>query len=124
MASTRVENVANKCKPYKGMEISNSFIASRSHSWQAHLQCISTYLVSKEVWWKTTADGFCFHDSDIDPEYHPEGPSLHHFRFCSIQDIEEISRSNWKIVLDSKVTVPTNILMEVVMAQMEMSVLS
>ncbi len=58
------------------MEISNSFITPRSHSWQAHLGRISSYLVSKEVWWKTTADGFSFHDADSDPEFHSEGPSL------------------------------------------------
>ncbi len=66
------------------MEIANSFITPWSHSWQAHLQRISGYLVSKEVWWKITAGGFSFHDSDSDPEFHPESPSLH-FRSCSIQ---------------------------------------
>ncbi len=105
-ASTRVANKSTKS--YKGLEISNSFITPRSHSWQAHLGRISGYLLSTEVWWKTTADGFSFHDGDSDPEFHSEGPSLSHFRSCSIQHIDERNRSNWKLIIDSKVAVPTN----------------
>ncbi len=99
-ASTCVENVANKSKPYKGMEISNSFNTPRSH-----LGRISNYLVSKEVRWKTTADGFSFHDADSDPEFHSEGPSLLHFRSCSIQHIHDRNRSNWKTIIDSNMHV-------------------
>ncbi len=59
---------------------------------------------------ETTADGFSFHDGDSDPEFHSEGPSLSHFRSYSIQHIDERNRSNWKLIIDSKVAVPTNIL--------------
>ena len=92
------------------MEISNSFITPRCRSWQTHLGRISSYLVSKEVWWKTTADGFSFHDADSDPKFHSEGPSLLHFRSCSIQHMHERNRSNWKTIIDSKVALPTSIL--------------
>ena len=46
------------------MNVTNSFLRSRSHSWQAHLQHISSYSVLKELWWKITPDGFAFYDGD------------------------------------------------------------
>ena len=83
---------------------------SRSHSWQAHLQRISSYLVLEELWWKITPDGFAFYDSDTDPDFRPEGPTLRHFQSCTFQDVEDKCKSNWQLILDSKVDLPTNIL--------------
>ena len=52
-AQTRVEKVACKSPPFSGTVISKSFIDSRSHSWQAHVQRISHYLLPGKVWWET-----------------------------------------------------------------------
>ena len=57
---TRVENISNKTAAFTGTVISKCFIESRSHSWKAHLSCISAYLVSKNVWWKATPNSFVF----------------------------------------------------------------
>ena len=59
---------------------------SRIHSWQAHLQCISSYLVFGEVvWWKENVSGYLFLDGDNDPEYQVGGPTALHFRDSNIQ---------------------------------------
>ena len=109
-ANTHGENVARKTQVYNGMNVTNSFLMSRSHSWQAHLQRISSYLVLEELWWKITPDGFAFYDGDTDPDFRPEGPTLRHFRSCTFQDVQDKCKSNWQLILDSKVDLPTNIL--------------
>ena len=79
-ANTRVENGHSKTQVYNGMNVTNSFLMSRSH-----LQRISSYLVLKELWWKITPDGFAFYDGDTDPDFQP----IQHFRSCTFQDVED-----------------------------------
>ena len=43
--------IACKSKPFVGTEISNDFLESRGHSWQAHLKRISRFLMKEKVWW-------------------------------------------------------------------------
>ena len=105
-AITRVENVSNKTA-FTGTVISKCFIESRSHSWQAHLSRISAYLVSKNVWWKATHNSLVFFDGDKDLECRVEGPSLNHYRSCSIEDIEKQSVKNWKHILENEIELPT-----------------
>ena len=109
-AITHVENVSNKTPAFTGTVISKCFIESRSHSWQAHLSRISAYLVSKNVWWKAAPNSFVFFDGDKDLECRVEGPTLNHYRSCSIEDIEKQSVKNWKQILENEIELPTHIL--------------
>ena len=68
---------------------------------QAHLSCISTYLVNRNVWWNETPDSFVFFDGDNDPDHREEGPTLKHFRSCTLQDIEKQSAEQWKYILNN-----------------------
>ena len=78
-AHSRVECVACNSPTFVRTFVTKSFIEERSHSWQAHLKRISPFLLTSKVWWKETENGFRFLDSDLDQDYHQEGPHLCHF---------------------------------------------
>ena len=105
-AKTRVEKVASNCRTFNGTKVSKSFVDARLHSWQAHLKRISAYLVSKNVWWKATSEGYEFNDGDDDPEFRIEGPTLLHFRSSSIENVEIRSTESWKHILLDKIDLP------------------
>ena len=75
-----------------------------------HLQRISGYLINGPLWWRTTNDGYAFLDGDDDPDYQVNSQTLSHFRSSTIQDVEQRCERNWKIILDSNVILPTEIL--------------
>ena len=109
-AETCVQKVATRILSYKGTCVTKAFISGRSHSWQAHLQRISGYLINGPLWWRTTNDGYAFFDGDDDPDYQADSQTLSHFRSSTIQDVEQRCERNWKIILDSNVILPTEIL--------------
>ena len=102
-----MEKVAKDSPAYSGTFIAKSFIEDRSHSWQAHLKRISSYLILGKVWWKVTENGFSFNDSDSDMDYYPQGPSLCHYRSSTLEDIEKKSNDNWEKIIQSDCEVPT-----------------
>ena len=105
-AKSRVETVASKIVPFGGTRISDEFISARPHSYQAHLERISSFLVHENVWWERKNDGYLFYDSDEDPCFRGEGPPLNHFRSCSIEDIEKKSEECWKCIIEQKIELP------------------
>ena len=56
---SRVKNAAMTTPSKSGTEIDKSFIADTC-KWQAHLKCISSYLVISNVWWQSTPTGYIF----------------------------------------------------------------
>ena len=62
------------------------------------------------MWWKETENGFRFLDSDLDEDYHQEGPHLCHFRSCTLDTIETRSTEKWKEIMDYKTKIPTTVL--------------
>ena len=62
-----------------GMFVTKLFIQERSRNWNDHLKRISPFLLTTKVWWKETENGFRFLDSDLDQDYHQEGPHPCHF---------------------------------------------
>ena len=93
--------MAEDTPPYDGTFVKNSFIEERSHSWQAHLKRISSYLVNAKSWWNKTDNGFIFKDGDSDIDIHPEGPFLCHFRSSSLLNIE--ANTNWAKILQDNI---------------------
>ena len=88
-ADSQVSKAAANLPKCKQTEIHKTFIATRMHSWQAHLEQISHYLVKgKGIWWKDDENKYYFFDGDDDPNCHPQGPILLHFRSASLKDVE------------------------------------
>ena len=74
-----------KAYPHTRAQPCQSFIQTRTQSWQAHMQRISPFLVCGEnVWWTQTEDKSSY-KSDHE-EYRPAGPSLLHFSTHTIPD--------------------------------------
>lgn len=87
-SDSQVRRAASNLERFSGTVISKSFTSTRNHSWQAHLERISPFLVhGKGVWWLETADDYRFLDGTTDPEYHQEGPPLLHYRLSTLQDV-------------------------------------
>jgi hypothetical protein len=107
-SETKVNKVATDLPPFCGTSLTSKFISSKSRSWQAHLERISSYLVVGEgVWWSKKGNSFIFHDGDHDPDYHTKGPQLKHFRSTSLDDITTMSMEVWKSIIDNKISLPT-----------------
>ena len=105
--TTMVTEVAKRVPLYNGTVISREFLQDRMASWQAHLTRISPYLLKGEgVWWESQPDGYIFHDMDTDPDQHPEGPPLAHYREDNIASIWEQSKTVWKDILDANIRIP------------------
>ena len=50
-------------------------------------------------WWHSDADNYIFHDRTNDPEYHPEGPPLMHYRNANIEDVCARSELCWDDII-------------------------
>ena len=103
-----VSAVAKHLPKYPGTIIKKEFIKSRLQSWQAHLQRISQYLKCGEgVWWSQDQDVYRFHDSELDPDNHHEGPKLKHFRHSTLPDVYKHNKEAWHDIVASGINLPT-----------------
>ena len=94
--------------PYKGTNVSRSFVNSHIQSWQAHLERISPYLEHGEgIWWQEVEDGYIFFDSNSDSEYNSLRPDLTPFRNSTIQDVYKLSQEKWLSIIVKKIVLPT-----------------
>ncbi len=94
--------------PSCGTYITKAFIQTRRHSWQAHLERISHYLIlGPHIWWRKDRDGYLFHDSDNDPNFHDPGPKLSHFRDTTLGQLAEEKARKWEELVSQKVPLPT-----------------
>ncbi len=105
-AKSRVDTHASKSCPFQGTKIGTEFVASRPHSWQAHLKRISRFLLNGKVWWDSIDDEFVFFDGDEHENVRPEGPILYHFRSSSLHEIEMVSEETWKVIVENKIELP------------------
>ena len=101
-AKSRVDAHASKTCPFQGTKIHTEFIASRPHSWQAHLKRISRFLLKRKVWWDSTDDEFVFFDGNEHENVRPEGPTMFHFRSSSLLEIEIVSQKPGKLLWKRK----------------------
>ena len=58
------------------------------------------------VWWNDNGRSYIFHDGDHDPEVHPLGPKLHHFRSFTIKDVLRRKRDSWNEIMAKNTIVP------------------
>ena len=75
-ADSQVSRAAANLTSFKGSKISKSFIEHRLHSWQAHLERISPFLLERGVWWREFNGIYYFMDGDDDRNYDSQGPTL------------------------------------------------
>ena len=100
-ADSQVSKAAANLSAFKGSKFSKCFVEYRLHSWQAHLERISPFLLEGEgVWWREFNGIYYFMDGDDDPNYHSQGPTLLHFTTSSLDDVVNRHKKSWKQILD------------------------
>ena len=106
-AETQVSKTAHHLKHFSSSHFTKAFLKQHGRSWQVHLQRISPFLAKgKGVWWQPTPDGFVFFDGDADPNIHPEGPFLDHFRHSSIPQVQERQQKQWTQIMENRMELP------------------
>jgi hypothetical protein len=106
---TKVQTAAKSLSGYKGTVVEKEFIRCHKSSWQAHLERISNYLVhGPNIWWNDDGRSYIFHDGDHDPDFHPIGPKLHHFRSFTIQNVLREKHESWKKILTKNIVIPAS----------------
>jgi len=104
---SRVKKASVGVPPFSGTVVSRDFVRSRSSSWQAHLERISSFLVCGEgLWWQKTQDGFRFFDGDSDPSFRTQGPPLLHHRSTTLEQIQVARREIWKEIVSHETSLP------------------
>ena len=106
--NSRIKKAAKSLPCYPGSHFNKTFVQNHLGEFQSHLQRIAHYLVYGEgVWWHKTDNGtIVFLDSDLDPEYHTDGPSVLHFRSASLKDVSNRADQCWRKILCDKIGLP------------------
>ena len=108
IADSQVSRAARAVNISNGTTLKKAIVAQRKHSWQAHLERISPYLLPGEgVWWKQDQECYHFFDGPSDPDSHEEGPRLLHYREKSVKDVVERQATYWKELLKRSTTLLT-----------------
>lgn len=53
-------------------------------------------------------DRFCFCNDDDDPNFHDNGPKLHHFCNTSLIELQEEKQQLWREILNKEITIPAH----------------
>lgn len=106
-ATSKVERAAANVPKHKGTTISTAFISQHLKSWQAHLEQISPLMEGEGIWWHKTEVGYKFAKGEDDPDCHPQGPQVDHFRSHSLDDVQSSKRKSWQAIVDNNVSLPT-----------------
>ena len=107
-----VSKLASSLQPCGNTIIPHKLIQKHQRSWQAHLEKVSDYLlIGKGAWWIERENGDIeFQDGEQCPDFHPEGPSLHHYRSSNLKDEEKYLQECWKKCLHLQVSIPARVL--------------
>lgn len=104
---SRVKQAALAVPNFSGTVITDDFLESRSSSWQAHLERISSFLLCGEgVWWEKVSSGYKFFDGDDDAEFRQQGTPLLHFRSTSLCEVQVARKDGWEKLIRDGVTIP------------------
>ena len=107
-SDSQVRRAASNLENFSGSMVSKLFISRRNHSWQAHLERISPFLVyGRGIWWFETADNYHFLDGATDPESHLEGPLLLHYRSSTLKDVIQRQKDCWQTILRNSFEIPS-----------------
>ena len=79
-ADSQVRRAAASLSKFSSTVFSKTFVSKRSHSWQAHLECINPFIIHRKgVWWCETNDSFKFWMVLTIPNATPKGHSYYTF---------------------------------------------
>ncbi|CAC5356745.1 unnamed protein product [Mytilus coruscus] len=80
---------------------SSELIANRSVLVTSHLKRIAHFIIcGKDVWWVMENGNMVFFDGPDDPQFHREGPTLHHFRSSSLKKEQTFLLNTWQLILE------------------------
>ena len=86
-ADSQVSKAASSLPVFSRTTVTKIFTDKHKHSWQAHLERNSPFLVEgRGSWWHKEDGCYIFLDGDSDPDHRTHGPTLLHFRQNTIQD--------------------------------------
>lgn len=105
---SRIAKAAKVLPTFRPTEFKLSFIKVREVSYQAHLESCSNFLLpGPGIWWRKEGTGenarIINCDGPNDPDQHPEGPKIAHFRSTTIFAESARIKELWQIVIDSKI---------------------
>lgn len=87
---------------------SQTFLTCRMHSWQAHLQSISQFLLpGKGVWWKADSHSYEFLDGSEEEDFNSNGPIHQHFRNTPLPEVYKEKANTWTKIVNDNVELPT-----------------
>ncbi|CAC5415677.1 unnamed protein product [Mytilus coruscus] len=79
----------------------SQLIANRSVLVTSHLKRIADFMIcGKGVWWMMEDGNIVFFDGPDDPQFHREGPTLHHFRSSSLKKEQIFLSNTWQLILE------------------------
>ena len=98
--------------PFPNTIIPHRYIVRNPREYQVHLESISDFLCCGEgVWWKHVVSGVEFLDGPQEPNFRPEGPSLHHFRSSNLKLEEQHLKQCWDMCLaDETIKIPHRVI--------------
>ena len=100
---SRISKFACKIPKRPNTEIFGKILDSTLY--QAHLERIADFLLPGEgVWWHLDQDSksVVFHDAEGEPDYHPEGPSLTHFRSSTLDSVQSHLHAIWARLISAE----------------------
>ena len=108
---SRIAKAAKVLPTFGPTEFKLSFIKARESSYQAHLESCSDFLLpGPGIWWRKEGTGenarIINCDGPNDPDEHPEGPKIAHFRSTTIFAESARIKDLWQTVIDSKIDLP------------------
>ena len=106
-ADSQVSKAAASLPEYSRTVVLKSFVRNKTHSWQAHLERISPFLVNEHTWWTESANAYAFKDSDSDSDTQVGGPDILHFCTSTLESVTNRQHTCWKQIADNKVSLPT-----------------
>ena len=97
-----------KGEMYKSYSVTESKVSKGMSSWQAHLQRIGPFLKPGiGIWWRSTNDKYEFLDSNNEPNFKQQGPSLQHYRETKLETIYKTKKVVWESILEQEIILPT-----------------
>ena len=102
-----ISALAASLSPFTNSKFSKQWIRKHLLQWQAHLECISDFLIcGPGVWWKDHGNHIEFLDGPEEDDAKQEGPPLHHFRAYNLKMEEDYLKECWERCIDQNITMP------------------
>ena len=107
-ADSQVSKAASSLPVFNQTTVTKNFTDKHKHSWQAHLERISPFLVEgRGSWWHEKDGSYIFLDGDSDTDHRTHGPTLLHFRQNTIQDVQQRHKDCWQMIAEQSIPIPS-----------------